>query len=240
MENPKPTIAARLADLERRATLAEDVAKALEKRIRILEKQSGIEEIVAEKKEFDYENPPLRNHLIFAPKKSNKTLFIDYYWLDPLETTKVRLEQILKEAGFIIINNRKEASEIAFMIGMSTDRPGSQRQIFSYLEQNLNAFIILWQPQLYASKMVKSIKVIDKSEMQVPIYPFQCTDNKNLPIGFVGKIPSPRFASKINYQICLTCGSDSRFKNSNVCNVCDQSFCGMECFTRGHRDCYTK
>jgi hypothetical protein len=205
--------------------------------------QHGKTTAVVKKKQdkIDYEDPPLRDYLIFAPKKTNNTLFIEWFQQfdkNVLNKPKVALEQSLKNAGFIIVSDKSNASEIAVVVTAHVrDRLDGTTEVdlFKYFEKHLNAFLIIWQYRVYGEKFLTKIPIFVKSKMNVPTFVFHADNNSANPLGFIGNIPSPR-TSNIASGICSTCLSSAT--GSNRCNVCQETFCGMECFAYGHKDCY--
>lgn len=249
MQKPTVSIGLRLAELEQRATAAENAVKELQERVSVLEGQPSSHQTnvvtIAKKKQekIDYEDPPLRNYLIFAPKKSDKTLFIDYsktnfidYSLITSKESPVKvLERQLQEAGFKIIADESRASEIALVVPFYNERIGGAKEVilFEYLERHLNAFLVIWTRDSPAPLP----KIFKKSEMKFPYYNFIAdrVQGNPIPIGFFGEIPKPRMLSSIASEICTTCCSRH---GNNTCNVCQEAFCGMECFAYGHKRCY--
>lgn len=235
MEKPTASIGQRLAELEQRATAAEDAVKALEKRVRILEKGEPQSSPV-------YVTPGATDSsTIFQARKTDGTLYIDYTFFPSLGRDETKLysskdmfEQQLKNVGFKIVNNKQSASEIALVLFFSTVRSfGGEKQLVPYLQQNPNAFIV----GLFAGgdwDIPRGIEVVEKARLTVPIYFYQFQYGNKI-YGFVGRsTPKPR-TSNIASQICTTCCSRH---GNNTCNVCQEAFCGMECFAYGHKRCY--
>lgn len=216
----------RIAELER-------AVETLTKRVAALEGKSPA---------FPTEKPKDMPSTIFQAKKSDGTLYIDYTFFPKLGADEGRLsiskdtfEQELKNAGFKIVNSKQIANEIAVVLYFSGARYFAHgKELLLYVQQIPNAFIIgLFQGT--KKEMPTGVDVFINAKFEIPTYYFQILKGNEF-FGFDrDKAPRPR-KTNINSVICSTCLSSAT--GSNRCNVCQETFCGMECFAYGHKDCY--
>lgn len=206
-----------------RITELERAVETLTRRVALLEGKSPA---------FPTEKPKDMPSTIFQAKKSDGTLFVDYEFFPYMKRKggNQKFEKEFEKLGFRLVKRKEEATEVAVVVFSSGARvPHEASELESYMKKIGNGFMVLYigsvsQPPDFPSDLDEKIRTFKFNPE---------ASNPDIPFGWIDGVKPRRF---IGTQICSTCLSSAT--GSNTCNVCEETFCGMECFAYGHKDCY--